>query len=121
MLEYEAKELSEDELELKIRDFPHLIKSDLIFVDVQRRVGRGLLDLLFLDSGKALGVAELKVIRSDDVLFQALDYFDYIYTNRERLALAYEAKDIHVDASHEPRIIPIAPDFSQLLINRCKW
>ena len=121
MLEYKVKELSEKELESRLREYPHLIEQGLKFADAQRRVGRGPLDLLFLDSGKALVVVELKIVKSDEMLLQAMDYFDYIYSNRERLALAYEAKGIEIDASQEPRIILVAPDFSRLLVNRCKW
>ena len=75
---------------------------------------------LAVDSGNALVVAEWKIVRSDEMLFQALDYFDYVYSHLERLALAYEAKGFKIDPYQEPRIILIAPDFSQLLINRCK-
>ncbi len=121
MLEYKVKELSEKELESRIRDHPHQIEPGLTFVDVQRRAGRGPLDLLFHDSGKALVVVELKVEKSDKMLFQAIDYYDYIYSNRERLALAYKSKGIEIDASEEPRLMLIAPEFSQLLVNRCKW
>jgi len=121
LLEYEVKELSEKELESRIRDHPHQIEPGLNFVDAQRRAGRGPLDLLFHDSGKALVVVELKVAKSDGMLFQAIDYFDYVYSNRERLALAYKAKGIDIDASQEPRIILVSPDFSHLLVNRCKW
>ena len=122
MLEYEeVSELSESELEFIIREKPYLIEPGLRFVASQRRAGRGPLDLLLIDSGNALVVAELKVVRSDEMLFQALDYFDYMYSNLERLALAYEVKGFNIDPYQEPRIMLIAPDFSQSLINRCKW
>lgn len=122
MLEYEeVSELSESELEFIIRDNPHLIEPGLQFVDRQRKAGRGPLDLLLIDSGNALVVAELKVVRSDEMLFQALDYYDYVYSNLERLSLAYEVKGFKIDPYQEPRIMLIAPDFSQSLINRCKW
>lgn len=122
MLEYEEiSELSESDLEFIIREQPHLIEPGLRFVASQRKAGRGPLDLLLVDSGNALVVAELKVVRSDEMLLQALDYFDYVYSNLERLALAYEVKGIKIDPYQEPRIMLIAPDFSQLLMNRCKW
>lgn len=121
MLEYEESELSESELEYIIKEHPHLIEPGLRFVDSQRKTGRGPLDLLLIDSGNALVVAELKVERSDEMLFQALDYFDYVYSNLERLAVAYEVKNFKIDSYQDPRIMLIAPDFSQSLINRCKW
>jgi hypothetical protein len=122
MLEYEeVPELSESELEFMIREHPHLIEPGLRYVASQRKAGRGPLDLLLIDSGNALVVVELKVASSDEMLFQGLDYFDYIYSNLERLALAYEIKGFKIDPYQEPRIMLIAPDFSQSLINRCKW
>lgn len=121
MLEYEPKDITEDELELKIVSSPHLIEPGLRFVASQRRAGRGPLDLLLLDSGNALVVSELKVHKRDDMLFQGLDYYDYVYSNLERLALAYEAKGFKIDPSQDLRLMLIAPDFSQSLINRCKW
>ena len=122
MLEYEEiPELSESELELMIREHPHFIEHGLRYVASQRRAGRGPLDLLLVDSGNALVVAELKVVISDEMLFQALDYFDYVYSNLERIALAYEVKGFKIDPYQEPRIMLVAPDFSQSLMNRCKW
>ena len=50
-----------------------------------------------------------------------LDYYDYVYSNLERLSLAYKVKGFKIDPYQEPRIMLIAPDFSQSLINRCKW
>lgn len=122
MLEYEeVPELSESDLEFMIREQPHLIEPDLKWVASQRKAGRGPLDLLLIDSGNALVVAELKAARSDEMLFQALDYFDHVYSNLERLALAYKVKGFKIDPYQEPRIMLIAPDFSHSLINRCKW
>jgi len=122
MLEYEeGPEISESELEFIIREQPHLIEPGLRFVASQRQAGRGPLDVLLIDSGNALVVAELKVVKNDEMLFQALDYFDYVYSNLERLALAYEVKGFKIDPYQETRIMLIAPDFSQLLIDRSKW
>lgn len=122
MLEYEeVPDLSESEIEFIIREKPHQIEPGLRYVASQRKAGRGPLDLLLVDSGDALVVAELKVVRSDEMLFQALDYFDHVYSNLERLALAYKAKGLKIDPYQEPRMMLIAPDFSQSLINRCKW
>ena len=121
LLEYESRELSEADLELKIMKSPSMIEAGLRFVASQRKTGRGPLDLLLLDSGNLLVIVELKVQISDDMLFQGLDYYDYVYSNLERLARAYEVKGLRIDSSKEPRLMLIAPDFSESLLNRCKW
>lgn len=121
MLDYEEKELSEKDLELKISEHPQLIEKGLKFVANQRKAGRGPVDILLVDSGNALVVTELKVVMDDDMLTQALDYFDHVYSHLEALALAYEVKGFKIDPSQEPRILLIAPDFSESLVNRCRW
>ncbi len=121
MLEYEVKELSEKELEAKISEHPHLIEVGLRLVANQRKTGRGPLDILFVDAGNALVVTELKIAKDDDMLLQALDYYDYVYSNLAGLALAFEVKGFKIDQYQDPRILLVAPDFSLLLINRCKW
>src|SRR4030042_305059 len=97
MLEYEVKDLSEGELEHKIRSQPNLIENGLKLVSSQRKAGRGPLDLLLVDSGNALVVVELKVTIDDDMLAQALDYYDYVYSNLEKLALAYQVTGLRID------------------------
>jgi len=91
-----------------------------------RKTERGPLDVLFVDSGKALVVAELKVteddaMEDDAMLAQAIDYYDYITmtTNIEEFARAY--RDKKIDPMQKPRLFLIAPSFSVSLLNRCKW
>lgn len=79
----------------------------------------GLLDVLFVDSGNALVVAELKVTEDDMMLVQGIDYYDNITTNIEGFARAYKNKNI--DPTQKTRLFLIAPSFSVSLLNRCKW
>lgn len=72
-----------------------------------------------VDSGNALVVAELKVVEDDDMLMQGVDYYDYIAKNLESLSRVY--KDFNIDPMQEPRLFLIAPSFSIVLIERCKW
>lgn len=118
-MKYENIDISETELEELIRQNPGNIEAGLRFIDHQRKVGRGPYDVLLVDSGKALVVAELKIDEDDDMLFQGIDYYDYIASNIEGLSRAYSKYDI--DPLQEPRLLLIAPTFSSLLINRCKW
>ncbi len=119
MKRYEIVEISERELEDLIRKEPELIETGLVFVDHQHRTPRGPLDVLFADSGKALVVAELKVVEDDGMLDQGLDYYDYIVGNLEGFVRAYKEKK--VERTQLPRLFLIAPSFSQSLLNRCKW
>ena len=75
--------------------------------------------MLFVDSGKCLVVAELKVIQDDNMLVQALDYYDYVSTHVEAFARLY--KTYSVDPTQQVRLLLVAPTFSQSLVNRCKW
>lgn len=119
MEHYERKNISETELEDKIRQHPDLIEEGLVFIDRQKKTTRGPLDLLLLDSKKTLIVAELKIAEDDDMLMQALDYYDYISNHVDTVARIYQKHNI--DVGQTPRLMLIAPSFSQLLINRCKW
>jgi hypothetical protein len=53
------------------------------------------------------------------MLLQGLDYCDYVSSNAEAFARLY--KKYSIDPTKEVRLILIAPDFSQTLVNRCKW
>lgn len=75
--------------------------------------------MLFVDSGHALVVAELKVIEDDGMLVQGIDYYDYVFRNLEGFARAYSRHNI--DPKQRPRLFLIAPSFSVTLLNRVKW
>ena len=116
---YKKIEISENQLEEIVRKFPELIEEGLRYVDHQKRTDRGPLDVLFVDSGNALVIAELKVVEDDGMLVQGLDYYDYITSNIEGFARAYKSKKI--DPTQKCRLFLIAPSFSVALLNRCKW
>ena len=119
MFEYESADIDERKLEDMVRQAPHLIEDGLKFVDRQRRTVRGPLDILLVDSGNALVVAELKTHEDDGMLMQALDYFDYVSANLDGFGRVY--KQFNIDVTQLPRLFLIAPSFSQTLLNRCKW
>ena len=116
---YTKKEISEKELEDRIRQAPDLIESGLSFFTQQHRTSRGPLDLLLRDDGKALVVAELKTFQDDSMLWQGIDYYDYVATHVE--ALARSCPDRPIDVAQKPRLFLIAPSFSQLTVTRCTW
>lgn len=119
MRSYERVEITEKELEDAVRQAPTLIEEGLRFVDHQRKTERGPLDVLLVDGDGALVLAELKVQESDEMLMQGLDYYDYIATHIEGIAAVY--KDHSIDVSKGPRLMLIAPSFSQRLVSRCRW
>ena len=119
MRKYKAVDVSETQLEEMVRKAPDLIEEGLRYIDHQKRTERGPLDVLFADSGKALVIAELKVVEDDGMLVQGMDYYDYITNNIEGLARAY--KDKKIDPTQKLRLFLIAPSFSISLLNRCKW
>ena len=119
MRKYRVVEVSETNLEDLVRQAPELIEAGLKFVDHQAFTARGPLDVLLVDSGRALVVAELKVVEDDAMLVQGIDYYDYVLRNLDGFARAY--KQHKIDASQEPRLFLIAPSFSVTLLNRIKW
>lgn len=119
MKEYKYIEVSEKQLEDLIRQGANSIEEGVRYIDHQRNTERGPLDVLMVDSGNALIVAELKIIEDDTMLVQGIDYYDYISKNIEGISRVY--KNFHIDPSQTARLFLIAPSFSVSLLNRCKW
>jgi len=119
MSKYKKIDVSEQQLEDLVRRNAELIEDGLVYVDHQRQAAEGRLDVLLVDSGHSLVVAELKVIEDDGMLLQALDYYDHVAARIENYARLY--KGHVVDPTQPVRLLLIAPSFSQTLINRCKW
>jgi len=119
MRRYKIVDVPESRLEHLVQQGADLIEDGLKYLDHQRRTGAGRLDVLFVDSGHALVVAELKVVEDDSMLMQGLAYYDSIATNLEGLCRAYS--DSGVKPGEEPRLMLIAPSFSPTLQSLCKW
>jgi len=119
MKKYIKAEVSEQELEDLIRQGAELIEEGLVYVDHQKQTAGGRLDVLMVDSGKALVVAELKVVQDDGMLLQGVDYYDYVSNYVESFARLY--KEHQINPTQPVRLFLIAPSFSQTIVNRCKW
>ena len=119
MKAYKKIDVSEQQLEDLIRQHASKVEEGLSYADHQKQTAGGRLDVLMVDSGKALVVAELKVVQDDGMLLQGVDYYDYVSSHIETFARLYKAHSI--DPRQEVRLFLIAPSFSQTLINRCKW
>lgn len=118
-MKYQKVELSEQQLEDLVRRYVNNIEEGLKYITHQNFTDSGRLDVLMVDSGNSLVVAELKVVENDSMLMQAIDYYDYLSTHIEAIARLYKKYDI--DPRQTIRLFLIAPSFSQSLINRCKW
>jgi hypothetical protein len=119
MKKYKWVEVNETQLEELIRQGTELIEEGLVFVDHQRMTDRGPLDVLMVDSGGALVLAELKVHEDDKMLMQALDYYDWVVRHAEAFTRLY--KKHKIKPTQTPRLFLIAPSFSITLLTRCKW
>ena len=119
MKKYTKADVSEQELEDIVRRNAGQIEEGLIYVDHQKPAAGGRLDVLLVDSGKSLVVAELKVTQDDGMLLQGLDYYDFVTTHVESFARLYKSHSI--DPTQQVRLFLVAPTFSQPLVNRCKW
>lgn len=119
MKKYTKADVSESELEDIIRQHAGMIEEGLVYVDHQKQTAGGRLDVLMVDSGRSLVVAELKVVQDDGMLLQGIDYYDYVSSHIEAFARLYQRHGI--DPTQQVRLFLIAPSFSQTLVNRCKW
>lgn len=119
MKTYKKIDVSEQQLEDLVRRYTDEIEEGLVYVDHQKQTVGGRLDVLMVDSGNALVIAELKIVQEDGMLMQGLDYYDYISCHIEAFARLYESHKI--DPKQQVRLFLIAPSFSQTLINRCRW
>ena len=73
MKKYRQVELAESQLEDLIRTGAELIEDGLKYIDHQKIIDKGRMDVLMVDSGKSIVVAELKINEDDNMLFQGLD------------------------------------------------
>lgn len=119
MKKFKYVEVSEKELEDLVRQAPDAIEDGLSYVDHQKPTNRGPLDVLMVDSGGSLIVAELKIVEDDTMLVQGIDYYDDISMNIETLARAYS--QFKINPEQDIRLFLIAPSFSVALIKRCRW
>lgn len=76
---------------------PHRGRPPLRRYQCHTRGGR--LNVLLVESGHALVVAELKVVEDDNMLIQTIDYYDYVSTNLEAPARIYASFEIDPRAS----------------------
>lgn len=121
--EVKILDISEGELETLLKLSLDDIESGLALIDTQVNTYRGPLDILAIDSEGCLVIIELKVRENDDMLFQAVDYCDWIQENIDSVSRMYRNihPEVEVEYKKPPRIMLIAPSFSSLLKRRAKY
>jgi len=124
MIKAEKIKLKEkEELDEYILLHPEDIEEGLVVVDRQLRVrvgnSYGAIDVLFHDSEGAFVICENKVVKDDEMLFQAFDYLVDVSENITEYARKYS--QFNIDISVPVRMILVAPEFSDVLINCCKY
>jgi len=111
---------NETELESLIIRNLDVIETGLKLISHQVRTGSGIIDLLCSDADNRLTVIELKVKESDRVLLQALTYHDWVNENALAIKEMFsKARDI--DTGKSPRLILVAPRFSEDLMKAVKY
>lgn len=119
-MDYQRVEVAEQQLEDLVRRYAGKIEDGLTYIDHQHATNSaGRLDVLLVDSGGSLAVAELKVVEDDAMLLQGLDYYDYVASHLDAFVRLYKLPA--VSATQPVRLLLIAPSFSQTLVNRCRW
>jgi hypothetical protein len=108
----------ESELEYIAKKHSDQIEDGLVYLEHQLHVGRGFLDVLFVDSKGAFVAAELKVSDDDGILTQALKYYDSVERDKDRLATHFaqtktDSVKPKIDPDRKPRILLVAPSFSE--------
>lgn len=121
--EVKILDISEGELESFVKMSLGDIETGLTLIDTQVNTQIGLLDILAVDNEGCLVVIELKVRKNDDMLFQAVDYCDWVQESIDSVSRMY--RNIHpkvqVNYKKPARIMLIAPSFSSSLKGRAKY
>lgn len=115
----EIEILREPELREIIGSNPEIIEEGLRVLRTEFPTDSGPIDLLCVDGEKRLTVVELKLKEDDIALMQALRYYDWVFSNRDRIREMLHGEDI--DSRKEPKIVLIAKSFSDTLRSSAKY
>lgn len=108
---YRAK--SEKELHEIIEEELDALEEGLLLLKYEFGMVRGVPDFLCVDSGGRLVIIEVKLQEDENMLFQALRYYDEVHKSIYAIAKMFPDKDIDTDES--PRIMLVAEGFSDTI------
>ena len=121
MRNYEIiKPENERELEDMICENPEIVEEGFQVLQRQLNTGYGgTIDVLGVDKTGTLTIIELKVDEDEGIFAQALDYFAWVNDNRDSIKRMFATEK--VDEKQTPRIVLIAPYFSDGLRRRVNY
>ncbi|MDW8360628.1 MAG: endonuclease NucS [Candidatus Caldarchaeum sp.] len=113
-------QISEKDLEKYVSTDPQDVEEGFKVLYTQWPTDSGPLDILGVDGNGVLVVAELKAKEDDEQLLQGLRYYDYVASNIASIAKLVSSGESTV-SDDEPRLMLIAPSFSQMVKRICKY
>jgi hypothetical protein len=119
LTKYKLIEVSYDQLKDLIRKTPTLLEDGLKHINHRIFTSGGVLDVLMVDQVRSLVIVKASDVEEDDILFEGLDDYDIAIRNLDGFVRAYDS--LNIDCGQKPRLLLIAPSFSQALQNRIKW
>ena len=105
-----TKPKNEKELHAIIEKELDVLEEGLGLLKYEFGLGKGTPDFLCVDSGGRLVIIEVKLREDENILFQALRYYNEI--DKEKYAIAKMFSDKKIDPGEHPRILLIAEKFS---------
>lgn len=121
MIKVKPIELKErDELEPLLVANPDVIEQGLQIICHQLMTDSGPLDILAVDDEGTLVIIELKNEAAEGHLDQALRYYDWCRQNISWISKAYSNNN-HIDANSSPRLMLIAPSFTDTVKRISKY
>ena len=120
---------AESKLETVLVKHPDIIQAGLRVITHQQQTDTGPLDILAVDDaavdgsekekGNALVVIELKIQAAEGQLDQGLRYYDWCRQNIAWIAEAF--KDFNISTKVPPRLILVAPSFTETVRQIAKY
>jgi len=105
-----TKPKNEKELHSKIEKELEALEEGLVLLKYEFSLTKGIPDFLCVDSGGRFVVIEVKLQEDENILFQALRYYNEVDRDRYIIAKIFSKKDINPE--EHPRIVLIAERFS---------
>jgi hypothetical protein len=102
---------TESELHLIIQKELDALEDGLVVLQHEYTSTKGTIDFLCVDSGGRLVIIEVKLHEDENVLFQALRYYDAV--DKDRFLVAGAFKGSKIDPTESPRIVIIAEAFTE--------
>lgn len=113
-------QIAERDLEEYIVKNPESVEDGFKILNRQWPTDSGPLDILGVDAAGVITIVELKVDEDDEQIIQGLRYYDYISNNTAAMVRHFSNDKLTI-TDQDPRLILIAPSFSQTLRRICKY